>query len=203
MTTTSQAAPGWYPDPSDARQLRWYDGAQWTASVHVAAPVAPAVQQPAPAQVPYQTPSYSQPQYGNQPYGQQQQEQGMPSNGCQLCGATPAMKIQLRGHRGMLLVMQRLTYRGQYCRECGTARFREVQSKTMLYGWWGYFSFVLNTYNVFQNMSVERQLRGLGAPQGRIRAAKPPGPTVFKTPGFAVTLLLPVILYLLVTRVWS
>jgi hypothetical protein len=191
VTTTSQAAPGWYPDPSDPRQLRWYDGAQWTASVHAAPPTAPQG---------YQTPTYTQPQYGNQG---QQPETGLPSNGCQLCGATPAMKVVLRGNRGMLLVMQRLTYRGQYCRDCGTARFREVQSKTMLLGWWGYFSFVINTYNVFHNMSVERELRGLGAPQGRVRAAKPAGPTVFKTPGFVVTLCLPIVLYLLVTQVWS
>lgn len=30
------SAPGWYPDPQDPRQARWWDGATWTA--HVAAP---------------------------------------------------------------------------------------------------------------------------------------------------------------------
>jgi hypothetical protein len=26
--------PGWYPDPTGARQLRWWDGSQWTSAVH-------------------------------------------------------------------------------------------------------------------------------------------------------------------------
>jgi hypothetical protein len=25
--------PGWYADPQDARQVRWFDGVQWTAHV--------------------------------------------------------------------------------------------------------------------------------------------------------------------------
>lgn len=29
-----QLAPGWYPDPWRQGDLRWYDGRQWTASVH-------------------------------------------------------------------------------------------------------------------------------------------------------------------------
>jgi hypothetical protein len=99
--------------------------------------------------------------------------------------------------------MRWLTYRGQYCRDCDTAQFREVQRATMLAGWWGYFSFVANTYNVFHNLNVERGLRGLGAPQGRVRAPKPTPETVFKSPGFAVTLCLPFVLYLLVTQVWT
>lgn len=29
----STTPPGWYPDPSDPQQLRWWDGVQWTAQL--------------------------------------------------------------------------------------------------------------------------------------------------------------------------
>ncbi|MEM8922454.1 MAG: DUF2510 domain-containing protein [Actinomycetota bacterium] len=41
--TTGSPVPGWYPDPQNAAQLRYWDGAQWTEAV---SPVQPA---PAPA----------------------------------------------------------------------------------------------------------------------------------------------------------
>lgn len=34
----SHIGAGWYPDPENATQLRWWDGANWTDSVHVAPP---------------------------------------------------------------------------------------------------------------------------------------------------------------------
>lgn len=33
MTSTGSAAPGWYPDPHNPAQLRYWDGAAWTESV--------------------------------------------------------------------------------------------------------------------------------------------------------------------------
>lgn len=35
-TTTNQPAQGWYADPHDAGQLRWWDGSAWTDHVHSA-----------------------------------------------------------------------------------------------------------------------------------------------------------------------
>jgi len=75
MSNTNAPVPaGWYPDPSGAQQLRWWDGAQWTAHY---APLAGAAQQPVqqqvpaqPVQQPVQQPAYAQ-GYGQQPaYGQ-------------------------------------------------------------------------------------------------------------------------------------
>jgi Protein of unknown function (DUF2510) len=40
VSTPNTAAAGWYPDPNDGRQQRWWDGSQWTE--HVSGPQAPA-----------------------------------------------------------------------------------------------------------------------------------------------------------------
>jgi len=34
METGGAAGAGWYPDPSNPSQLRWWDGAAWTPHVH-------------------------------------------------------------------------------------------------------------------------------------------------------------------------
>ena len=126
------------------------------------------------------------------------QPQAAPQDGCQQCGATPAMAAVLHEHHGMLLVMRRLTYRGQWCRDCGIARFREVQRKTMMYGWWGYFSSVINLFTVIRNIGTRKKFAALGAPQGRLRAGLSAGESVFKSPGFAVSICVPIVLILLI-----
>ncbi len=37
---------GWYPDPDNGSQLRWWDGTCWTAHVHAAQPVSPSPESP-------------------------------------------------------------------------------------------------------------------------------------------------------------
>lgn len=34
METAGAAVAGWYPDPGDPSQLRWWDGAAWSPHVH-------------------------------------------------------------------------------------------------------------------------------------------------------------------------
>jgi peptidoglycan/LPS O-acetylase OafA/YrhL len=40
MTTSQQTPPGWYPDPNDAGQQRYWDGNQWTDNYSPAAAAA-------------------------------------------------------------------------------------------------------------------------------------------------------------------
>ena len=56
-----QAAPvpaGWYPDPYGASELRWWDGQNWTESIHPPVAAPPAAPEPAP---PAQEPVAQQP----------------------------------------------------------------------------------------------------------------------------------------------
>jgi uncharacterized RDD family membrane protein YckC len=62
---------GWYPNPENTEQQRWWDGKQWTEHVAVGAPMAPGYQQQ-PAQ-PYQ-PTF-QPTQPTQPTQQQPTQQ--------------------------------------------------------------------------------------------------------------------------------
>jgi uncharacterized membrane protein YhaH (DUF805 family) len=74
----SQPVVGWYPDPADATQIRYWDGSSWTTHVLPATPAAPAApawqSAPAPAPAPVvgsyaPTPAYGAPAYGYPVYG--------------------------------------------------------------------------------------------------------------------------------------
>lgn len=62
MTDTPSAAPGWYPDPEDASQQRYWDGAQWTDQRQPASPAGDAFgQPPQPASAAFGQPAPSYP----------------------------------------------------------------------------------------------------------------------------------------------
>jgi hypothetical protein len=50
------------------------------------------------------------------------------------------------------------------CRDCGIALFREAQSRTLLTGWWGVFSFFSNLVYLWDNAAARRRLAALSAP---------------------------------------
>lgn len=179
MTTSTQTPAGWYPDPSEAAQNRWFDGNAWTSHV-----------QPAPAAaVPQAVPVQSS--HGQTAYAAYPQQQV--SGGCQLCGAVPAIQVKLHGHIGMIILQRFLTYRGRFCRDCGVSQFRRVQKQLLLLGWWGFISFFVTIVNIGQNLFTFSRLRSLGAPQNRLANPAAPGGSVFASPGFVVSVIIAVL----------
>jgi hypothetical protein len=198
----TQATAGWYADPSTPQQLRWFDGTAWTEHVH-GAPVASyqaPVQQGyasvqegfAPVQQAYSAQTaYTSNQAAYQPVvqGYPPQQQAASYAGCQVCGASPALPVLLREHHGMVVMQRFVTYRGQFCRDCGVAQFRHAQSRTLLFGWWGLISFFMTIAALCHNGAVYSKLRALTPPAGRVRAPLPERPSVFTSPGFAVVVV--------------
>jgi hypothetical protein len=196
LTTSTQTPAGWYADPADPAQYRWFDGSSWTAHVQPA-PVA-ATSQPAQSgqvQAAYRQPTYAQQTYSQPAYAQQQA-----AGGCQQCGAVPAIAIKLHGHIGMVILQRFLTYRGRYCRDCGISQFRNVQKQLLMLGWWGFISFFVTIVNIGQNLFTFSRLRALGAPQNRLASPAAPGSSVFASPGFAISVVVALLVCVAVLR---
>ncbi|WP_255954724.1 hypothetical protein [Streptomyces odontomachi] len=119
---------------------------------------------------------------------------GAGAAGCEVCGAAPAAQVTIRGHQGMVLMMRFLKRRGVFCRSCGLAIWREMQSDTMVQGWWGMASAFITPLTLLFNLLVLSTIRGVPAPAAMgWRPPADPGKPVMLRPG-ALFLLLPLVL---------
>ncbi|MBB4751655.1 hypothetical protein KZ829_14715 [Actinoplanes hulinensis] len=135
--------------------------------------------QPQPPAHPYPDPVQSYPPAGPG-FGQQ------PVVACRMCGSVPAKKTTFRGHQGMIIVMRFLSVEGPFCRDCGLATYRQMTSKTLVQGWYGYGSLVITPITVLINLIRRRHVAGLDAPQpnpyGPSREPMDPGPRLLERP---------------------
>ncbi|MDI5961915.1 hypothetical protein [Streptantibioticus silvisoli] len=190
-----QAAPGMVPAPPLAPNYAPQQPGPY-------GPPTPAqYAQPAPQGYPpndyppqaYAPPPYGQPPYGagQNPYaaqwGQQQQPMGTV---CRFCGGFPAVEATVRGHQGMLVVMRFLSLKGPFCRDCGIAVHRQMSTRTMWQGWWGYLSFLITPFTLLYNLSPRSKFNKLPPAQGGFRPPSDPGKPIFLRPG-ALGLLAP------------
>ena len=119
---------------------------------------------------------------------------------CRVCQGAPATDATFVRHTGMLLAWHQMTYRGRWCRDCGTATFRKVQNWNLMLGWWGLASFFLNIYAVLRNLASYNRVRALAAPAGSLQSLKP-GRTLLARPGLWVfVIVLVAILIFIVTH---
>jgi hypothetical protein len=118
---------------------------------------------------------------------------------CRFCGSVPAVKTTFRGHQGMLVIMRFLSQPGPYCRDCGLATFREMTSKTLVQGWWGYISFLVTPFTVLWNLIASRKVRDLPAPTPVHPQHRPmdPGPRLLMRPMTIIGLAIPFALFVL------
>jgi hypothetical protein len=85
---------------------------------------------------------------------------------CRVCGATPATYASFVQNIGMIYVRRHLTTASDFCRHCGLSVGRKVQGKTLLTGWTGLISFVMNIGGIAQNGKHLRSLAKLSEPMG-------------------------------------
>jgi hypothetical protein len=64
----------------------------------------------------------------------------------------------------MILAWHQVSYRGNWCRDCGLATFRKLQNWDLMLGWWGVASVFLNSYAIIRNLTSRGKLLSLPEP---------------------------------------
>lgn len=150
---------------------------------------------------PHTAVGYGQPPVPQGGAGAHPNAHGPHGPGCQVCGAAPAAAMTVRGHQGMLVMMRFLRRQGTFCRTCGLALFRKMQSDTMVQGWWGMASILITPLTLLINLFTLSRIRALPTPSGPVlRPSLDPGRPVLARPaglvglvpllGFALLMLL-------------
>ena len=115
---------------------------------------------------------------------------GSPVTVCQQCGAIPVASASFRSVLGVILLFWVRTTTGTWCRDCGRSIGRSEQNRTLLTGWWGVISGVVNVVNVLANASLLLRFGRLGAPTGGAQASRlEPGRPALLRPGALVLLV--------------
>jgi hypothetical protein len=84
---------------------------------------------------------------------------------------------------------------GNYCRSCAQAKGRELQSATLVLGWWGMISMFVNCGVVFSNAMALWEASRMEEPEGENpRRMKRGLPVVFR-PGTIVFYVITAVIY--------
>ncbi len=121
---------------------------------------------------------------------------------CRFCGGFPAVEATVRGHQGMLVVMRFLSLKGPFCRQCGIAAHRDMTTRTMWQGWWGYLSFVITPLTLLYDLVPRSKFNKLPWPQPGFKPPSALGRPIFLRPG-ALGLLAPLLVVLVLVLVAS
>jgi hypothetical protein len=93
------------------------------------------------------------------------------------------MNVSFVQNIGMLIARRHITTTGDFCRMCGLSVGRKVQGKTLITGWTGMFSFVMNIASVSQNGRHLGTLAKMSEPVGGDPTRRlPSGNSMFKRP---------------------
>jgi hypothetical protein len=84
---------------------------------------------------------------------------------CQACGRNaPTKYVEFYQNIGMLVMRSMRTTRGNLCKRCIKKYFLKVTGLTLVTGWWGMISLILNPFLIINN--VFRYLTSLGMADG-------------------------------------
>jgi hypothetical protein len=80
---------------------------------------------------------------------------------CQACGRNaPTKYVEFYQNIGMLVLRSMRSVKGNLCRRCIKRYFMQLTGLTLLTGWWGMISLILNPFLILNN--VIRSLGSLG-----------------------------------------
>jgi hypothetical protein len=87
---------------------------------------------------------------------------------CQSCRRNvPTKYVEYQQNIGMLVLRTRRSVRANLCKRCSSRYFWELTGLTLVTGWWGVISFVLNWVFIIQNIVAFCSTRSLAdVPEG-------------------------------------
>jgi hypothetical protein len=83
---------------------------------------------------------------------------------CRICGGFPAVDATVRGHRGMIILMQFRRQHGPFCHTCGTATLRDMSAATLWQGWWSYAGWAFTLITLVRNLGPHNKFKALPPP---------------------------------------
>ena len=92
------------------------------------------------------------------------QSSAMPPLVCQVCQRTPAQRMTVRRHVGMIIVQRFVRFRGPLCRDHGLELTKRYLRQTLVQGWWGYISFFVNWFVIATDLMTLSTARGMQPP---------------------------------------
>jgi hypothetical protein len=107
---------------------------------------------------------------------------------CQACGRhAPTKYVEFYQNIGMLVVRSMRSIRGNLCKHCIKKYAFKMTGLTLLTGWWGMISFVINPFLILNNMFRYAMSLGMSdgggqAPAGSMVTAQPGRPLAVGSP---------------------
>lgn len=92
---------------------------------------------------------------------------------CTYCGSLPTAWVDFHAHHGYVLLRRTVTFSGPFCRDCGIATFRKSTARTLVAGWWGYFSVLITPWYLITNLLHRGKVAKLPAPQSAFEGRAP------------------------------
>jgi hypothetical protein len=94
---------------------------------------------------------------------------------CVSCGARPAALIPMERNVGMIVLRQQYRTDGPFCRNHAIANARRYLGLTLVLGWWGVISFLVNFKMVATDLVALRTAQALPAPTASVPTSSSTG----------------------------
>ncbi|TMF77093.1 MAG: insulinase family protein [Chloroflexi bacterium] len=105
---------------------------------------------------------------------------------CAICESTPAIEVTFQDTRSLLMIWFKRVH-GVLCRDCGIAKFREVQRRVLVRGWWSIPGLLATPIALLYNTVVYFRFKRIAVPiHSSGITPLPKGRTVWLDPGMLI-----------------